>query len=44
MTEENNNRIVQEETQSKAKKFWKNAGYCALAFVLALVTVTVICL
>ena len=43
MIEENNN-IIPEENESKAKKFWKRVGYGALALFLALITVTVVCL
>ena len=39
------NKIVTvEEEESKAKKFWKNVGIGALALVLAVLTVTVVCL
>ncbi len=44
MYEENKTPVTVEEEVSKSKKIWKNAGFVALAVVLALITVTVVCL
>lgn len=41
---EENKIILNDEEESKAKKFWKNVGIGALSLVLAALTIVVVCM